>query len=116
LRLFEAWCSVALASDDPVMPAVPGLEVRTSAVIGVEWLVFVGAEADVTRLDPAATETVRIVPAALGVEVARRAVVARARVEEGQVHAGGSSCPRRPSACVRGEGGRPSSSDVPTCR
>lgn len=66
------------------------LVLTPEAALGAEVIPYVGAEADLTRLDPVATANARIPVAALGLDVgAAGGLHATVRIEEGIVHAGG---------------------------
>ena len=72
---------------------VAGVHLDAAFALGAQALVYVGDASDVTRYDPVATETVRVVPAAVSVTVTRPLggvdAWAALRMEEGTVHAGG---------------------------
>jgi hypothetical protein len=67
-----------------------GFQISGDAALGAQALPYVGDDADVTRLDPVATETVRVLPAAAALRLdGPDGFYGALRVEEGVVHAGG---------------------------
>lgn len=66
-----------------------GFHLRIDGAVGAQAQLWVGDGADSTLADPYTNETVRILPAALGVGIERGPAWAGLRIEEGTVHAGG---------------------------